>query len=206
MRMRLLGWALILYGLAGLLLLAGSAALGIDVATRVERLSTSADDTLAAATRSTEAAADAFGNVDGSLSEAEASAIAAAGLAREASATLASLAQAMQLSVLGAQPLLPLAGEFESSSGQASALADTLDRVGGSLAGTRTDVEDIGAELDELSAELETLRDAGDSDGSTPPLRLLVALLLAWLLVPSIGGLLGGLALLRLAHSRAGPS
>jgi len=200
--MRLLGWALILYGLAGLLLVAGSALLGIDAASRIERLSTSADGTLVAATRSTEAAADAFGNVNSSLAEAEASASAAAGLAREASATLASLAQAMQLSVLGAQPLLPLAGEFESSSAQASALADTLDRVGGSLAGTRTDVEDIGAELDELSAELETLRDAGDSGGSTPPLRLLVALLLAWLLVPSIGGLLGGLALLRLARTR----
>lgn len=204
MSMRLLGWALILYGLAGLVLVGGGAMVGVDLAARAERLTTSADDTLAAAARSTDAAAEAFANVDGSLSEAESSAAAAAELAREASGTLASLAQAMTLSVFGAQPLLPLAAEFESSSAQASELADTLARVGGSLGGTRIDVEDIGAELDQLGTELHALRDAGDPGGATPPLRPLVLLLLAWLLVPAVGGLLGGIALLRLARAPSG--
>jgi len=171
--------------------------MGLELASRIERLASTADGTLAAAARSTDAAAAAFTNVDGSLSEAETSADAAAALSRDASGTLASLAQAMQLSVFGAQPLLPLAGEFSASAEQASALAETLDRVGGSLGDTRTGVTRIGSELDGLSDQLAALRDASGTGGSAPPLRLFVLLLLAWLLLPAIGGLLAGLALLR---------
>ena len=198
MRRPLLAWSLILYGILGLGLVLSGAVIGLDVASRIERLATSADGTLAAAVRSTDAAADAFTNVDASLSESEASADAAADLARDASATLASLARAMELSVFGAQPLLPLAGEFDTSAEQALALGETLERVGGSLGDTRTDVSSIGTELDALSAQLAALRDANGTDSSAPPLRLFVVLLLVWLLVPAIGGLLAGLTLLRL--------
>lgn len=197
MRRPLLAWGLILYGVLGLALVLGGSVMGLEVASRIERLAATADGTLAAAARSTRAAATAFTNVDSSLSESEASADAAASLSRDASGTLASLARAMELSVFGAQPLLPMAGEFEASAEQASALAETLDRVGGSLGDTRTDVTTIGTELDGLSAELDALREANGSGGAAPPLRLFVLLLLAWLLVPAVGGLLAGLALLR---------
>jgi hypothetical protein len=193
-----LAWALIVYGVVGFVLVIGGAVMGLEVATRVERLAATADGTLAAAARSTEAAASAFGNVDGSLSEAENSAEAAATLARDASGTLASLGDAMELSVFGAQPLLPLASEFDASSEQAAALGDTLDGVSGSLGDTRTDVAGIGDELDLLSEELDGLRQANTSDGDAPPLRLLVLMLLAWLLVPAIGSLVVGVVLLRL--------
>jgi hypothetical protein len=197
MRRPLLGWALVVYGILGLVLVVGGAAIGLGLASQVERLAVTADGTLAAAVRSTDAAAAAFANVDSSLTEAETSADAAASLSRDASGTLASLARAMELSVFGAQPLLPLAGEFDASSAQASALGETLDRLGGSLGDTRTDVARIGTGLEALSAELATLREANGSGGSAPPLRLFVALLLAWLLVPAVGALLGGLVLLR---------
>ena len=197
MRRRLLAWVLILYGVLGLILVVGGAAIGLDVTARVERLTATADGTLAAAARSTDVAAEAFTNVDGSLTESQASADAAAELARDASVTMASLAQAMELSVFGAQPLLPLAGEFDASAEQASALAETLDRVAVSLGDTRTDVARIGTELAGLSAELSALRGANDTSGTAPPLRILVLLLLAWLLVPAAGGLLIGMSLLR---------
>lgn len=197
MRRPLLAWSLILYGVLGFALILGGAMIGLELAARVERLATTADGTLAAAVRSTDAAGDAFTNVDGSLSEAETSAAAAGALARDASGTLASLARAMELSVFGAQPLLPLAGEFDASAEQASALGETLDRVGGSLGATRTDVTSIGSELDELSVQLAGLRDANGSGGTAPLLRPFVILLLSWLLVPAVGGLLAGLALLR---------
>ncbi|MGH2402256.1 MAG: hypothetical protein ACRDE6_06055, partial [Candidatus Limnocylindria bacterium] len=171
--------------------------MGLYLAGRIERLAVSADGTLAAAARSTDTAAQAFTNVDASLAESEESADAAASLARDASGTLASLARSMELSVFGAQPLLPLAGEFDASSEQASALAETLDRVGGSLGDTRSDVARIGAELEGLSAELGALREANGASGSAPPLRPFVLLLMAWLLVPAIGGFLAGLVLLR---------
>lgn len=197
MRRSLLGMSLVVYGILGIILVGAGATIGLELASRVERLAATADGTLAAAVRSTDTAADSFTNVDASLSESEASADAAAQLARDASGTLASLARSMELSVFGAQPLLPLAGEFDASAEQAAALGDTLDRVGGSLGDTRTDVASIATELDGLSTELAALRDANEGGGSAPPLRLFVIMLLAWLLIPAIGGMLGGLALLR---------
>ncbi|MEJ7803857.1 MAG: hypothetical protein WKH68_10895, partial [Candidatus Limnocylindria bacterium] len=101
-RSRLLAWSLILYGLLGFVLVLGGAVIGLELASRIERLAATADGTLAAAVRSTDAAADGFTNVDGSLSEAEGSAEAAGALARDASGTLASLARAMELAVFGA--------------------------------------------------------------------------------------------------------
>ncbi|HUF06270.1 MAG TPA: hypothetical protein VMP86_02650 [Candidatus Binatia bacterium] len=194
---RPLAWALIAYGLLGIALLVSGALYGLEMAGRVERLATAADGTLAAAARSIRAAADSFASVDDSLSESEASADEAAALAREASGTLDSLSIAMRISVLGAQPLLPLADEFATSADQAAELAETLDAVGASLGGTRTDVAIIGVELDTLSRELEALRGSGGTDAGSPPLRLFAALLLSWLAIPAIAALLIGLVLLR---------
>lgn len=115
MSRRILGWGLIVYGLLGVALIAGGASTGLALASSVERLAVTADGTLRAAARSTGAAADAFVNVDGSLAEAESSASSAGDLAAEASGTLQSLASAMEIAVFGAQPLLPLAAEFDAS-------------------------------------------------------------------------------------------
>jgi len=146
MRARPLAWGLIAYGLLGPLLVIGVAVIGLDVGGRIERLASSADGTLTAAARSTRAAADSFASIDGSLSEAQASADGAAILARDAGATLDSLAVAMQLSFFGAQPLLPLADEFTASADQAEQLGGRLDAVGSSLGDTRTDVAIIGGD------------------------------------------------------------
>ena len=197
---RLLGWSLVLYGLTGLVIVVGGAFVGLDVAARVERLASAAGGTLDAAARSTEAAADAFTNVDASLAESQESAEEASDLALEASATLDSLARAMELSVFGAQPLLPLAGEFAASADQAASLAETLGRVGASLDETRGDVVGISGELGQLAIQLAVLQESTGSGGEAPPIRPFVLLLLAWLLVPAVGGVIGGLAVLRLAR------
>lgn len=205
MRGRLLAWGLILYGVLGLVLVVSGAVIGLEVAGRIERLASSADGTLMAAARSTRAAADSFASIDGSLSEAQASADGAAILAREAGATLDSLAVAMQLSVLGAQPLLSLADEFTASAEQADQLGGRLGAVGSSLGDTRTDVAIIGVELRTLSTELESLQGAGEADGGSPPLRAFVGLLLAWIAIPAVAALLFGLALLRATRSISPP-
>lgn len=195
---RALAWGLILYGLAGLVLVIAGGAMGLDTASRIERLATDADGTLAAAARATEAAADSFTNVDTSLQEAESSATAAAALSRDAAGTLRSLALAMELSLFGAQPLLPLSAEFLTSAAQAEELADTLGSVGGSLGDTRLDVVVVGSELGTLGDRIEELRTPGGStDGTPPPLRLLIGLLLAWLAMPALAALIAGLTLLR---------
>jgi hypothetical protein len=195
-RRRLLGWGLVLYGLVGIALVIIGGTVGLEVAERVEGLAAAAQGTLAAATRSVDAASDAFANVDSSLAESQTSAEAGASLALDASGTLASLSAAMELSIFGAQPLLPLAADFATSAEQADALADTLGRVASSLDDTRTDVSSIGDELDELGTELAVLRDSTGSGGDAPSVRPFVLLLLAWLLVPALGGVLGGMAVL----------
>jgi hypothetical protein len=200
-----MAWALIVYGVMGLLLVVGGAVIGLDAAARVERLTLTAGGTLEAAARSTRAAAESFTSIDSSLSEAGASADAAAVLAREAGATLDSLAVAMQLSVFGAQPLISLADEFATSADQAVGLADQLDSVGGSLGETRTDVSVIGVELEILSHELEALQGSGTGGGRSPPLRLVIGLLLAWLAMPAVGAIVFGLALLRGLRTVAPP-
>jgi hypothetical protein len=195
-RRRWLGWGLIVYGVLGIALVMSGGGIGLGVAARIERLAAAADGTLDAAARSTRAAADSFTNVDGSLAEAGTSSVQAADLAREASTSLDALAGAMELSVFGAQPLLPLAARFRDSADQAMALGETLDGVSTSLEATRTDVSGIGIELESLADELETLQGAADP-GDGRLLRLFVVLLLAWIAVPALGGLLLGLSLLR---------
>lgn len=200
MRRGAVAWGLILYGLAGLVLIVAGAAVGLDTATRIERLAADADGTLAAASRATETAAESFANVDASLREAETSAIAAAALSRDAAGTLRALGLAMELSLFGTQPLQPLAAEFVTSAEQAEALAATLTSVGESLGATRTDAVRVGAELGTLADRLDSLRGSTGADpGSPPPLRLFIGLLLAWLAVPALAALVAGLVLLRRA-------
>lgn len=190
------GWLLVLYGLLGFALVVSGALVGLDAADRFERLATDANDAVASAAAATDAAADSFANVDASLADSRTSADAAAALAREASGTLTALATAMSLSIFGAQPLLPLASEFTTSAEQAEDLAATLDGVGASLEDTRTDAARIAPRLEQLSEELRALGGAERGAG-TPPLRVFVVVLLAWLLLQAVGSLLGGLALMR---------
>lgn len=200
MRRRTIGWALIAYGVIGVVLLVAGAITGMDAAARIERTALVAGGTLSAAARATRAAADSFTSIDGSLAEAQSSADTAAALSRDASATLDSLAAAMGITIFGSQPLAPLAVEFSTSSDQADQLADTLDSVSGSMSETRTDVAVIGVELDGLSDQLESLEITSDPAGGTPPLRLFIGLLLAWLAAPAIGAIVVGAVLLRISR------
>lgn len=194
---RAAGWLLVMYGLLGFVLVVSGALVGLDAADRFERLATDANDAITSAAAATDAAADSFTNVDASLAESRISADAAAALAREASGTLDALADAMSLSILGAQPLLPLAEEFITSAQQARELAETLDAVGGSLGDTRADVAQIAPQLQRLSDELDALGGGSERGAGTPPLRLFVIVLLAWLLMQAMGSVLGGLMLMR---------
>lgn len=193
---RRLGLGLLAYGVLGAAMLVAGTLIGLDVADRVERLTGDVDTTLTAASRATRAAADSFDGIDDSLADAGSSSEAAAALARRTEVTLDALAQTMQLSIFGAQPLLPLAGDFEESADLAAELAATLDGVQESLADTRTDVATIGVELTTLADELEVLGDR-TALGAAPPMRLFVGLLLAWLAVPVVASVVAGIALLR---------
>jgi hypothetical protein len=197
MRSRRIAWALIAYGLSGLVLLIIVASVGLDAADRVERIAGSADSALDSAAVTADAAADAVTGANDSLERGAASASDAASLSRDASASLRSLGAAMELSIFGAQPLLPLADDFAATADQAASLADQLDGVGGALTDTQHDISVVGSRMRDLSTELIALSGAEGAATSAPPLRLIVVLLAIWMGLPAIAALAAGTWLLR---------
>jgi hypothetical protein len=198
---RRLGWALIAYGAVGIVLLIIVAVVAFDAAARAERLVGSANTTLESAATTADAAADAFTGADESLNRGAASAADAATLSREASGTLRSLSAAMELSIFGAQPLLPLADDFAATADQAASLADQLDGVGTALSDTQIDITLVGQRMRDLADDLTALSPSGGPAASMPPLRLIVALLAIWLGLPAVGALGAGIWLLRARSS-----
>jgi hypothetical protein len=197
-RRRALAGGLIAYGLLGLALVALALPISLDFAGRVERLAASADGTLRAAGTSASAAAEALEGLDQGLGRSAASSGAAARLARDSGATLDSLATAMQLSIFGAQPLLPLADDFATSADQAIELGDQLDGITESLATSQQDLGSLRAEIDALALEIVELRGAtAEQPAGAPPLTAAGIVLLAWLAVPALASLGAGLWLFR---------
>jgi hypothetical protein len=198
MRSRRIAWALVAYGVSGLALLIIVASAALDAVGRVERIASSANSTLDSAAVTAEAAADAVIGANDSLERGAASASDAASLSRDASVSLRSLGRAMELSIFGAQPLLPLADDFDATADQAESLADELDGVGDALTGTQSDISVLGGRLQDLADDLAALSDAGATPGDPmPPLQLIVGLLMIWLVLPAVAALIGGALLLR---------
>jgi hypothetical protein len=112
-----------------------------------------------------------------------------------------SLALAMEISIFGAQPLLPLADDFAATADQAASLADELDGVGSALIDTQADITRVGERLSDLADDLARLSPAtngsGRSSAGMPPLRLIVVLLGIWLGLQAIGALVAGIWLVR---------
>jgi hypothetical protein len=187
-RGRVIGGVLLVWGILGVILIGAGLLIGLDAATRAETLVSTSDRALRAAADSTRSAADALVGVETGIEQATGSVSRAAGLADDASATLDALAASMSLNILGAQPLLPLAGNFSASADDAAMLADELDALGESLEATRDDTAVLTGELTELAAALETT----NRDADLPPLGLGLAVLIAWVAVPTLTALVAG--------------
>lgn len=192
-RRRLAGLVLLAWGLLGAILVVTVAMAGLDAAGRAERLLSSSNRALDAAATSTRSAAEALGGVEGGIGQAERSAGRAATLASNASTTLGALADSMSLTILGTQPLLPLASGFRDSAADAAELADELGSLGGSLATTGSDTAQLADELLELATSLEEAATTGAGD--PPPLSLVLAALLAWIALPTLVALAAGVVL-----------
>jgi hypothetical protein len=197
--MRTLGIALLAYGVAGMVLIGLALVIGGPSIGRAERLAGSVNQTVVAATDAAEAAATAFSGFDASLGDAEAATRDAAQLSRDASATLEAMAVTMSLSIFGAQPLLPLADDFQVSADQLGALGGDLDRIGSALVESRDDVAEVGIELQVLADELRQLSGelSRQLDTGSPPLTPLFYGFVAWQLMPALGAVAAGIWLLR---------
>jgi hypothetical protein len=201
--MRILAWLLAAYVAIGTLFVIAALLVGGPLVSRLDRVTTSALDTMSAATDAADAAADAFNGFDGSLQQARGSASDAASLSRETGSTLDALASAMSLSLFGSQPLLPLADQFQRSADQLRQMGDNLDGIGEALGGNRDDIARVGVRMRALADRLDELegRVATEQLAGGIPLTWLYYGFLLWQLLPIAAAAVGAGWLFR--HTRA---
>jgi hypothetical protein len=200
--MRTLAWLLLAYAAIGVVLLAVALLIGGPLMTRADRLASSASGSLDSAAAAASAAADSIGGFDDSLARARSSTDEAARLTADAARTMDSLADAMGVTLLGTQPLLPMANGFRTTAGQLRDLGGSLGGIGQALGTNRTDLAAVGTQLDRLARELGDLRGGIGLEraGASPPLSWLFYGFLAWQLLPIGAAALCGRWLL--AHTR----
>ena len=198
---RIGGWALIAYGLAGILLLLIAFAVASGPLGTAQRLLVSLDGTLHAAADTARSTSTALDSVDSGLGEAQRGTADASTLVADAAATSGRLASAMGLTIFGAQPLIGLSDDFEAIQTQLTGLSANLDAVSGAMATSADDLDDVRIDVARLATEIERVRDTTGTDaGGTGSIGLAVGVLLAWLALPAIAALIGGAALLRIGR------
>ena len=197
--MRTLGWLLVVYAAIGLMLLMAAVAVGLPMVARVQRLAGSASGSIEAAAGSAQAASEALAGFDDSLAEAQQSATDAASLSRDAAQTLSGLSAAMNVSILGTQPLVGLADDFAASADQLVQLGESLEQIGQAMGTSQGDVDSVARELQVLTTELTELAGATEAElaGASPPLSWLFVGFLAWQAVQVVAAGLAGLLILR---------
>lgn len=176
-------------------------AVGLDATGRIERLSDSLSSTLDAAAATARSSATALTSLQDGVKQGSAGAANAGKLAEQASTTSGELGAAMSLSLLGAQPLLPLAGQFGDLSTQLRSLSSDLrsiDTSGKELGHVQVGVQSLATRLEALTSR------TGAEVVPAGTLRLAFLGLLLWLAIPAVGALALGVTLLRLG--RAPPS
>jgi hypothetical protein len=187
---------LIAYGTVGLLLVTAALVGGWSGIARID----AAIGSVAEASATLEAVADAFAGFDTSLESAARSTDHAATASRDAASSAASLADAMSLSIFGAQPLLPLANDFRREATDLRAVAGDLEELRGSLTTDRIDVKRIHDHVSVLSQRVGAFGGGGDGTG----IAMLLVPLLLWLGVQAGAALVVGILLLRRRpHRRA---
>lgn len=200
--MRILAWLLGAYAVLGAIFVIAALLMGAPLVGRVDRMMTSAQTSLSAATEAADAAADAFSGFDDSLVQARTSATNAASLSRQTSATLDALAGNMSISLFGTQPLLPLADQFQQSADQLRQLGDNLDGIGESLGVNRDDIARVGTRMRTLATRLTALDERIGSEqlAGGVPVSLLFYGFLLWQLLPIAAAAVGSVWLFR--HTR----
>lgn len=190
---RPLGFALALWGLLGLVLIGFVAVTAEPALAAAESLTErEAVDEIKTALESTIVS---LGGVGTSVVEGRRAAEDAGVAVREIARTSEQLAGAMSLSVFGAQPFLSIAQGFDRQTESLEDLAADLDDLAAALRQNEADVA-------ELRASAVILRDRVGRATPTSPiaastLRPLVYALLAWLALPALAAIGGGVWLMQ---------
>jgi hypothetical protein len=204
---RAVGTALIAWGVVGIVLLAlffnGFAGPISDLNTMADSLEaqrTAALEAIDSARDTIDQTAVGVRGMDTSLADAKAAVDRASGIATDVGETMGGLAQAMQVTIFGLQPLAGLSTGFSDAATQLGGLSTDLATIGESLDANRDDAVAVAASLDDLSSALTDFRtavDAGpqldDVARSIDSLRMGILALLAWLGALAVGSVAAGI-------------
>jgi hypothetical protein len=199
------GSALLAYGIAGLIVLAGfgvAAAIALarvqgvlgTFATERDRLVVLLDDTSSAL----DTAGLAIDSAGSSLAD-TGSALGDAGtLALTVSAGARNLVDITNLSILGQQPFAGFAGSLDAVAGETDRLAASLNMSAASVTGSATDFSALGTRIRAIRDEIGLIRHdlsspVLDSGGWLPIAGLGVVVLLSWLGIPAVAAIWLGL-------------
>jgi uncharacterized phage infection (PIP) family protein YhgE len=204
---RVAGTALIIWGVVGMVLLAlffnGFARPIADLNNMAASLETQRAAAVAAidkAKSTIDQTATGVRGMDSSLSDAKAATDRASSIANDVSASMADLADKMQINIFGLQPLAGLAPGFSNAATQLSGLSTDLATIGQSLDSNRDDAQAVAQSLDELSTSLADFKTAVNSGPqlddvarSLDSLRIGILALLAWLGALAVGSIVAGI-------------
>jgi hypothetical protein len=206
-----LGWALLSYGISGLLLFG----LGMAVIVRpLMELGTLVDQRqgivqfLDETVQSLDDAGRGTGNAATTLTAAAKAAGDAGGLSDRLAASMSALGTASGVSILGSQPLAGLSGQFDAVATQAHQLSGTMGSLASTLDQNTVDFAalqaDVGAIRGQVAALRSSLLASGGADGIVvwlAPLSILVGI---WMVIPAVVSLGIGLRLLHPPGQSAG--
>jgi hypothetical protein len=204
---RIAGTALIAWGVVGLVLLAlffnglaGPISELNTMAASLEAQRTAALEAIDSARATIDQTALGVRGMDTSLGEAKAAVDRASSIATGVGETMSGLAQGMQVSIFGIQPLAGLSSGFSNAATQLGGLSTDLASVGQALDSNRDDAQAVAQSLDDLSSALTDFRTAVNSGPqiddvvrSLDSLRIGILALLAWLGALALGAVAAGI-------------
>jgi hypothetical protein len=210
---RRLAIGLIVYGVVGLLILAGSVPLLIEPLASIGRTAGQRGEAVHWLELTGQGLKDVgrgSANAGASLASASAAARNAASLAQELSASMTSLRDASRLSILGSQPFAGITGRLDRVAGRAGDLAVSITSLAGPLDRDTTDFDPIAADAASLQGQVDALRPAfaspelGEVVTSAGLLGAAALVLLPWLGTPAVASLIAGIWLLRITRGNTG--
>ena len=216
-RLRLLGAALAIYGVIGIIIFI---VIAVNVARPLERarqLAASVDQeraSLVTSLQQTEVTirgmSTSVDHMGTSLSDAKTAIDRATTISHGLATSMYGLRDAMGVSILGAQPLAGLAGSFDTSGQNLDALGDDIAAIGAALDANRADTtitsQNLTALADSVHDLTTSVQDGPAASISTRTLdtvRFAVYAVTGWLVVFAIGCLVVGIYLLYASRRRS---
>jgi uncharacterized protein YoxC len=201
---------LAIYGLIGIAIFVVVAVGVARPLERAERLSESVDqeraalvDSLRQAETTIRGMSTSVSNMDTSLGDAKTAIDQATSIAHQAASSMYGLRDAMSLSIFGAQPLIGLATNFDTTGQNLDQLGTDVAAIGTALEQNRADVATTSQNLTDLADSVHALTQTVEdgpavaiSSTTLDAIRLALYAVTAWMTLLAVGCLVSGLFLL----------